>query len=58
MLRKLAELNDIPNIKLIPGMYRMNETNTPKVGNVLAINKLDFIPEAHCYLNIEKKELM
>ncbi len=39
-------------------MYRMNETNTPKVGNVLAINKLDFIPEAHCYLNIEKKELM
>lgn len=57
MLKKLADMNDIPNIKLILGMYRMNETNTPKIGNVLAKNNLEFIPEAHCYLNIDRKNI-
>lgn len=57
MLKKLADINDIPNIKLILGMYRMNETNTPKIGNVLTENNLEFIPEAHCYLNIDRKSI-
>lgn len=57
MLKKLADINDIPKIKLILGMYRMNETNTPKIGNVLTENNLEFIPEAHCYLNIDRKSI-
>ncbi|MEM7575493.1 MAG: hypothetical protein AAF433_21495 [Bacteroidota bacterium] len=36
--------------RLMLGMYRMKETNTPGVGAVLAATSLDFIPEAHCYL--------
>lgn len=54
-LKKVADLNNIPNVKLILGMYQMNHTNTPNIGNVLSINSIDFIPEAHCYLKINDK---
>ena len=55
MLKKVADLNKIPNIKLILGIYRMSEKNTPKIGNALTENSIDFIPEAHCYLKIDNK---
>lgn len=55
LLKKVADLNDIPNIKLILGIYKMNQKNTPNIGNVLIENAIDFIPEAHCYLNVEGK---
>lgn len=51
-LKKVAELNNIPNIKLMLGIYKMNKNNTPNIGNVLINNSIDFIPEAHCYLKI------
>jgi len=57
LLKKVANLNDIPNIKLILGIYKMNKTNTPNIGNVLIENSIDFIPEAHCYLKIDKKRI-
>ena len=53
MLKKVADLNKITNIKLILGIYRMSEKNTPKIGNALSENSIDFIPEAHCYLKID-----
>ena len=52
-LKQVADLNALPNIKLILGMYKMNTINTPKIGNVLTENRIDFIPEAHCYLSID-----
>ncbi len=51
-LKDFANKNNIPNVQLIIGIYRMNEQNT-KIGSILSENKLDYIPEAHCYLNID-----
>lgn len=56
-LKHVADLNKIPNIKLILGIYKMNLINTPKIGNVLIKNNIKFIPEAHCYLSIEGKRV-
>jgi hypothetical protein len=52
LLKKAADLNGIPNIKLILGIYKMNEANTPKIGRELTKNDLEYIPEAHCFLKI------
>lgn len=55
LLKKVADLNDIENVKLILGIYKMNRQNTPNIGNVLIENSLEFIPEAHCYFKIDDK---
>jgi len=55
LLKSIADLNNVPNIKLIIGIYRMTASNTPKIGTVLAENSIEFIPEAHCYLKINDK---
>lgn len=52
-LKEVANLNKIPNIKLIIGIYKMNESNT-KIGTILSDNNIVFIPEAHCYLKIDE----
>lgn len=51
-LKSMADLNKIPNINLVLGIYRMNISNTPKIGTVLIKNAIEYIPEAHCYLKI------
>ncbi len=43
LLKKVADLNDIPDIKLILGVYKMSKNNTPNIGNVLIENSLDFM---------------
>lgn len=57
MLKKLADLNKIPNIALILCIYRMTEKNTPKIGNILTKNAIDCIPEAHCYLKVAEQRM-
>lgn len=57
LLKSIAKLNNLPHIKLIIGIYRMTELNTPKIGNELTKNSIDFIPEAHCYLKIDNKRI-
>ena len=57
MLKKVADLNKIPDIKLILGIYRMSQKNTPEIGNILTENAIDFIPEAHCYLKIGHNQI-
>jgi hypothetical protein len=37
-------------LKLMVGIFRMSEANTPGVGRVLSRAGQPFIPEAHCYL--------
>jgi len=54
-LKKIADLNNIAGIKLILGIYKMNEINTPGIGTILSDNNINFIPEAHCYLKINNK---
>ncbi|MGX7666549.1 hypothetical protein [Flavobacterium pedocola] len=48
--------NKIPNVALILGMYKMNESNTP-IGTLLSDNNILYIPEAHCYLKIDGKHV-
>src|SRR5688572_23514874 len=37
-------------VQLVLGLYEMSEQNTPGVGNVLRVEGLTVMPEAHCYL--------
>jgi hypothetical protein len=53
LLAQLCIEQEINEISLVLGMYRMNETNTPGVGAVLNSHNLKYIPEAHCYLSYE-----
>jgi hypothetical protein len=57
LLKKIANLNAIPEVKLILGIYKMNATNTPKIGDVLKKNNLEYLPEAHCYLKINDEQI-
>jgi len=50
LLKSIADLNNVPNIELIIGIYRMTESNTPRIGTELTKNAIEYIPEAHCYL--------
>lgn len=50
LLKRLAEENNVVEIKLIMGIFRMSAKNTPKISATLQKNKLDYIPEAHNYL--------
>ena len=52
-LKDFANKNAIPNVMLIIGIYKMTEHNTT-IGNLLSLNSLTYIPEAHCYLKINK----
>jgi hypothetical protein len=55
-LKDFANKNNIPNVQLIIGIYKMNEQNT-NIGSLLSDNNLEYIPEAHCYLKIEGNTL-
>jgi hypothetical protein len=57
LIKKMADLNSIPDIKLILAIYRMNETNTPGIGKELPQYKLSYLPEAHCFLKIGKQRV-
>lgn len=57
LLKKLADLNGIGGVKLVIGMYKMNKFNTPKIGNLLDGSGLEYIPEAHCYLEINNQRI-
>jgi hypothetical protein len=52
LVKQVADLNGVGQVKLILGMYKMNAENTPKINSVIQKAGLDYIPEAHCYLKI------
>lgn len=56
-LKKIADLNHIDNVKLVIGLYKMNNVNTPKIETTIAEVGLPYIPEAHCYLVINKERI-
>lgn len=57
LLKKVADNNNIKNVKLVISIYKMNQHNTPGISNILTDNDLDYIPEAHCYLKINNQIL-
>ncbi len=56
-LKHIAELNNIPNVKLILVFYKMDGQNTPGIEQVLKAHSLNYIPEAHCYLKCNNEIL-
>ena len=56
-LKKISDLNQFENVKLILGMYRMNNLNTSKIGNTILESGLEYIPEAHCYLKLNNHRI-
>lgn len=57
LLKRLADENHFEKIKLIVGLFKMNEKNTPEISATLSQYKLKYIPEAHCYLKFEDQIL-
>lgn len=55
LLAAVAQASDRPDIRLIVGIYRMSEANTPGVEAVLTAAGLPYILEAHCYLESENQ---
>ncbi|MQP24177.1 hypothetical protein GFJ94_03760 [Flavobacterium sp. LMO8] len=53
-LKDFADKNEIENVKLYIGIFKMDEVNTPKLGDLLSKNNINYIPEAHCYLKINQ----
>lgn len=51
-LKDFANTNNISNVKLYIGIFKMNEVNTNKIFPLLFENNITYIPEAHCYLKI------
>ena len=57
LLKRLADENNFETVKLIVGLFKMNKKNTPEISATLLENKLEYIPEAHCYLKFEDQIL-
>ena len=54
LLKDFADKNEIENVKLFIGIFKMDEVNTPKLGDLLSKNNINYISEAHCYLKIKQ----
>jgi len=54
-LHQLAAENEISDINLALGFFKMNAINTPAVAEVLKSYGLEYIPEAHNYLLYKDK---
>ena len=53
-LKQFANDNNVPNVRLFIGLYKMTEQNT-NISNILSRNNLEYLPEAHCYLKIDNE---
>ena len=56
-LKIIADENNIKGVQLILVMYKMTQENTPKIGDYIKKSGLSYIPEAHCYLQINGERL-
>lgn len=52
LLRQLAIENNVDEVRLILGLFKMTKANTPEVAINLTEYCLDYIPEAHNYLKV------
>ena len=55
LIKQLTVEQQVTDLKLFLGIFRMHAGNTPKVARTLASNGLEYIPEAHCYLKRERQ---
>jgi len=57
LLKTLAVENNLNELQLIVGIFRMNPFNTPQISSCLENYYLSYIPEAHCYLKFNNEIL-
>lgn len=57
LLKAIADENCFTDVKLHLGIFKMNKTNTPKIGKLLNEKQLPYIPEAHCYISMTGKRI-
>lgn len=55
LLKAIALENRISNVHLILAIYKMNGSNTVGIHDIMSQAKLEHIPEAHCFLEIDDK---
>ncbi len=55
LLKNLAEENDLSEVKLMIGIFRMKKTYSINLEPLFNQFHLDYIPEAHCYLKFDNK---
>jgi len=53
ILKKVAVELRLSNVKLYLCMFKMDEVNTPKLSAILNKYAIQYIPEAHCVLQID-----
>ncbi len=51
-LKEFADINNVENVKMYIGIFKMTESNMSEIYPLLSENELSYIPEAHCYLKI------
>lgn len=56
-LKTIAIEQGIDEVHLILCIYKMNARNTPGIGPHIADAGLGYIPEAHCYLDIDGEKV-
>lgn len=52
LVAEVADLNKISDVQLVLAIYKMNNRNTPGIGDHIENAELEYIPEAHCYLSV------
>lgn len=57
LVKKVALEQELNEVKLMLCMFKMNAKNTPKIAEVLYKYNLEYIPEAHCVLQIKNQYL-
>ena len=55
ILKKLADENEVKEIKLFIGIFKLQRSYSNKLDSVFDKHNLEYIPEAHCYLKIENE---
>ena len=50
LLYRLIEEQSVAGFRLMLGIFKMNGSNTPQIGEMLFEHGLEYLPEAHCYL--------
>ena len=56
-LKSIAMEQEIHSVQLVLCIYKMNTKNTPGIGSHIPDANLQYIPEAHCYLDIDGEKI-
>jgi len=56
-LKEIAEANGFHEVKLVLAIVNFTATNKPQIAPILKKYKLNYYPEAHCFLRVKGKPI-